>query len=69
MEIPGSQAPRLFQSHCSIIRLIFLIWINSTAHSLLISLTSLLLMNQFTDNSLNFYPKGTVISMSKMASF
>nr|UOF75471.1 NADH dehydrogenase subunit 4 [Cervus hanglu hanglu]UOF75484.1 NADH dehydrogenase subunit 4 [Cervus hanglu hanglu]WHS15550.1 NADH dehydrogenase subunit 4 [Cervus hanglu hanglu]WHS15563.1 NADH dehydrogenase subunit 4 [Cervus hanglu hanglu] len=31
-----------------------MIWINSTAHSLLISLTSLLLMNQFNDNSLNF---------------
>nr|YP_087091.1 NADH dehydrogenase subunit 4 [Bubalus carabanensis]AEP20970.1 NADH dehydrogenase subunit 4 [Bubalus bubalis]AAT97423.1 NADH dehydrogenase subunit 4 [Bubalus carabanensis]ARF03455.1 NADH dehydrogenase subunit 4 [Bubalus bubalis]ARF03468.1 NADH dehydrogenase subunit 4 [Bubalus bubalis]ARF03481.1 NADH dehydrogenase subunit 4 [Bubalus bubalis] len=31
-----------------------MIWINSTAHSLLISLTSLLLMNQFGDNSLNF---------------
>nr|YP_009705940.1 NADH dehydrogenase subunit 4 [Rucervus duvaucelii branderi]AWQ65030.1 NADH dehydrogenase subunit 4 [Rucervus duvaucelii branderi] len=31
-----------------------MIWINSTAHSLLISLTSLLLMNQFSDNSLNF---------------
>nr|YP_001260508.1 NADH dehydrogenase subunit 4 [Ammotragus lervia]ABO27124.1 NADH dehydrogenase subunit 4 [Ammotragus lervia] len=30
------------------------IWINSTLHSLLISLTSLLLMNQFGDNSLNF---------------
>nr|QSJ55918.1 NADH dehydrogenase subunit 4 [Muntiacus muntjak malabaricus] len=31
-----------------------MIWINSTIHSLLISLTSLLLMNQFSDNSLNF---------------
>nr|YP_009526839.1 NADH dehydrogenase subunit 4 [Eudorcas thomsonii]AXZ71018.1 NADH dehydrogenase subunit 4 [Eudorcas thomsonii] len=31
-----------------------LIWINSTTHSLLISFTSLLLMNQFGDNSLNF---------------
>ena len=31
-----------------------IIWINSTAHSLLISLTSLLLINQFSDNSLNF---------------
>nr|YP_010925036.1 NADH dehydrogenase subunit 4 [Raphicerus sharpei]WKD79715.1 NADH dehydrogenase subunit 4 [Raphicerus sharpei] len=31
-----------------------MIWINSTTHSLLISLTSLLLMNQFSDNSLNF---------------
>nr|YP_007624960.1 NADH dehydrogenase subunit 4 [Bubalus depressicornis]ABP38127.1 NADH dehydrogenase subunit 4 [Bubalus depressicornis] len=31
-----------------------MIWINSTTHSLLISLTSLLLMNQFGDNSLNF---------------
>uniref|UniRef100_UPI0030E4DC8D NADH dehydrogenase subunit 4 n=1 Tax=Bisbalus citus TaxID=3127178 RepID=UPI0030E4DC8D len=31
-----------------------MIWINSTTHSLLISLTSLLLMNQFNDNSLNF---------------
>ncbi|YP_004935419.1 NADH dehydrogenase subunit 4 (mitochondrion) [Oryx dammah] len=31
-----------------------MIWINSTLHSLLISLTSLLLMNQFNDNSLNF---------------
>ena len=31
-----------------------MIWINSTAHSLLISLTSLLLINQFSDNSLNF---------------
>nr|YP_007625870.1 NADH dehydrogenase subunit 4 [Leucocephalophus adersi]AEP21022.1 NADH dehydrogenase subunit 4 [Leucocephalophus adersi] len=31
-----------------------MIWINSTMHSLLISLTSLLLMNQFGDNSLNF---------------
>nr|AAG59683.1 NADH dehydrogenase subunit 4 [Muntiacus muntjak annamensis] len=31
-----------------------MIWVNSTTHSLLISLTSLLLMNQFSDNSLNF---------------
>nr|UUJ35769.1 NADH dehydrogenase subunit 4 [Subulo gouazoubira] len=31
-----------------------MIWINSTTYSLLISLTSLLLMNQFSDNSLNF---------------
>nr|YP_003434204.1 NADH dehydrogenase subunit 4 [Cervus elaphus xanthopygus]ADC32718.1 NADH dehydrogenase subunit 4 [Cervus elaphus xanthopygus] len=31
-----------------------MIWINSTTHGLLISLTSLLLMNQFSDNSLNF---------------
>nr|ADF49102.1 NADH dehydrogenase subunit 4 [Bison bison]ADF49206.1 NADH dehydrogenase subunit 4 [Bison bison] len=31
-----------------------MIWVNSTAHSLLISFTSLLLMNQFGDNSLNF---------------
>nr|YP_007626520.1 NADH dehydrogenase subunit 4 [Philantomba maxwellii]AEP21984.1 NADH dehydrogenase subunit 4 [Philantomba maxwellii] len=31
-----------------------MIWINSTMYSLLISLTSLLLMNQFGDNSLNF---------------
>nr|YP_337833.1 NADH dehydrogenase subunit 4 [Pantholops hodgsonii]ABA03266.1 NADH dehydrogenase subunit 4 [Pantholops hodgsonii] len=31
-----------------------MIWINSTLHSLLISLTSLLLLNQFSDNSLNF---------------
>nr|YP_007626494.1 NADH dehydrogenase subunit 4 [Ourebia ourebi]AEP21919.1 NADH dehydrogenase subunit 4 [Ourebia ourebi] len=31
-----------------------MIWVNSTMHSLLISLTSLLLMNQFGDNSLNF---------------
>nr|UUJ35717.1 NADH dehydrogenase subunit 4 [Passalites nemorivagus] len=31
-----------------------MIWINSTTYSLLISLTSLLLMNQFNDNSLNF---------------
>nr|ULC83553.1 NADH dehydrogenase subunit 4 [Hippotragus equinus]ULC83566.1 NADH dehydrogenase subunit 4 [Hippotragus equinus]ULC83579.1 NADH dehydrogenase subunit 4 [Hippotragus equinus] len=31
-----------------------MIWINPTLHSLLISLTSLLLMNQFNDNSLNF---------------
>nr|YP_007625948.1 NADH dehydrogenase subunit 4 [Cephalophorus nigrifrons]YP_007625974.1 NADH dehydrogenase subunit 4 [Cephalophorus rufilatus]AEP21126.1 NADH dehydrogenase subunit 4 [Cephalophorus nigrifrons]AEP21152.1 NADH dehydrogenase subunit 4 [Cephalophorus rufilatus] len=31
-----------------------MIWINPTMHSLLISLTSLLLMNQFGDNSLNF---------------
>nr|AIY61525.1 NADH dehydrogenase subunit 4 [Capra hircus] len=31
-----------------------MIWINSTLHSLLISFTSLLLMNQFGDNSLNF---------------
>nr|QUQ06437.1 NADH dehydrogenase subunit 4 [Giraffa reticulata]QUQ06489.1 NADH dehydrogenase subunit 4 [Giraffa reticulata]WNH35811.1 NADH dehydrogenase subunit 4 [Giraffa reticulata]WNH35980.1 NADH dehydrogenase subunit 4 [Giraffa reticulata]WNH36396.1 NADH dehydrogenase subunit 4 [Giraffa reticulata] len=31
-----------------------MIWVNSTAHSLLISLTSLLLTNQFSDNSLNF---------------
>nr|YP_006702558.1 NADH dehydrogenase subunit 4 [Kobus leche]AEP21555.1 NADH dehydrogenase subunit 4 [Kobus leche]AFR24925.1 NADH dehydrogenase subunit 4 [Kobus leche] len=31
-----------------------MIWINSTMYSLLISLTSLLLMNQFIDNSLNF---------------
>nr|AGK38087.1 NADH dehydrogenase subunit 4 [Ziphius cavirostris]AGK38126.1 NADH dehydrogenase subunit 4 [Ziphius cavirostris]AGK38230.1 NADH dehydrogenase subunit 4 [Ziphius cavirostris] len=30
------------------------IWINSTAHSLLISFTSLLLLNQFNDNSLNY---------------
>lgn len=31
-----------------------IIWVNSTAHSLLISFTSLLLINQFGDNSLNF---------------
>nr|YP_961404.1 NADH dehydrogenase subunit 4 [Elaphodus cephalophus]ABH09745.1 NADH dehydrogenase subunit 4 [Elaphodus cephalophus] len=31
-----------------------MIWINSTTYSLLITLTSLLLMNQFSDNSLNF---------------
>nr|YP_007627286.1 NADH dehydrogenase subunit 4 [Redunca arundinum]AEP22101.1 NADH dehydrogenase subunit 4 [Redunca arundinum] len=31
-----------------------MIWVNSTMYSLLISLTSLLLMNQFIDNSLNF---------------
>nr|YP_007626195.1 NADH dehydrogenase subunit 4 [Gazella subgutturosa]AEP21451.1 NADH dehydrogenase subunit 4 [Gazella subgutturosa]WFQ81842.1 NADH dehydrogenase subunit 4 [Gazella subgutturosa hillieriana] len=31
-----------------------MIWINSTSHSLMISFTSLLLMNQFNDNSLNF---------------
>nr|YP_007626156.1 NADH dehydrogenase subunit 4 [Gazella gazella]AEP21399.1 NADH dehydrogenase subunit 4 [Gazella gazella] len=31
-----------------------MIWINSTSHSLMISFTSLLLMNQFSDNSLNF---------------
>nr|YP_009495696.1 NADH dehydrogenase subunit 4 [Moschiola indica]ASH94740.1 NADH dehydrogenase subunit 4 [Moschiola indica] len=31
-----------------------MIWINTTAHSLLISLTSLLLLNQYSDNSLNF---------------
>ena len=31
-----------------------MIWINSTTHSLLISLTSLLLINQFSDNRLNF---------------
>nr|QRH19160.1 NADH dehydrogenase subunit 4 [Platanista gangetica] len=31
-----------------------LIWINSTTHSLLISFTSLLLLNQFNDNSLNY---------------
>ena len=31
-----------------------IIWINSTLHSLLISLTSLLLINQFGNNSLNF---------------
>nr|YP_007626663.1 NADH dehydrogenase subunit 4 [Saiga tatarica]AEP22179.1 NADH dehydrogenase subunit 4 [Saiga tatarica]ATJ03371.1 NADH dehydrogenase subunit 4 [Saiga tatarica] len=31
-----------------------MIWINSTMHSLMISFTSLLLMNQFGDNSLNF---------------
>nr|UQT68052.1 NADH dehydrogenase subunit 4 [Mesoplodon grayi]UQT68221.1 NADH dehydrogenase subunit 4 [Mesoplodon grayi] len=30
------------------------IWINSTTHSLLISFTSLLLLNQFNDNSLNY---------------
>nr|QHV35868.1 NADH dehydrogenase subunit 4 [Hyperoodon ampullatus]QHV36063.1 NADH dehydrogenase subunit 4 [Hyperoodon ampullatus] len=30
------------------------IWINSTAYSLLISFTSLLLLNQFNDNSLNY---------------
>nr|YP_001874836.1 NADH dehydrogenase subunit 4 [Capricornis swinhoei]ABP99014.1 NADH dehydrogenase subunit 4 [Capricornis swinhoei] len=30
------------------------VWINPTLHSLLISFTSLLLMNQFGDNSLNF---------------
>nr|AUL75721.1 NADH dehydrogenase subunit 4 [Moschus berezovskii] len=30
-----------------------MIWINSTTHSLLISLSSLLLMNQFSNNSLN----------------
>nr|YP_007024887.2 NADH dehydrogenase subunit 4 [Globicephala macrorhynchus]ADF29567.2 NADH dehydrogenase subunit 4 [Globicephala macrorhynchus]ADZ56150.1 NADH dehydrogenase subunit 4 [Globicephala macrorhynchus] len=30
------------------------IWINTTAHSLLISFTSLLLLNQFNDNSLNY---------------
>ncbi|NP_008799.1 NADH dehydrogenase subunit 4 (mitochondrion) [Hippopotamus amphibius] len=33
-----------------------MIWTNTTAHSLLISLTSLLLLNQFNDNSLNFSP-------------
>uniref|UniRef100_Q70S31 NADH-ubiquinone oxidoreductase chain 4 n=1 Tax=Balaena mysticetus TaxID=27602 RepID=Q70S31_BALMY len=31
-----------------------LIWINSTTHSLLISFTSLLLLNQLNDNSLNY---------------
>nr|WEY28903.1 NADH dehydrogenase subunit 4 [Balaenoptera musculus]WEY29059.1 NADH dehydrogenase subunit 4 [Balaenoptera musculus]WQB41208.1 NADH dehydrogenase subunit 4 [Balaenoptera musculus] len=31
-----------------------LIWINSTAHSLLISFSSLLLLNQLNDNSLNY---------------
>nr|AVM38291.1 NADH dehydrogenase subunit 4 [Eschrichtius robustus]AVM38304.1 NADH dehydrogenase subunit 4 [Eschrichtius robustus]BAD91742.1 NADH dehydrogenase subunit 4 [Eschrichtius robustus] len=31
-----------------------LIWINSTTHSLLISLSSLLLLNQLNDNSLNY---------------
>nr|YP_007626299.1 NADH dehydrogenase subunit 4 [Madoqua saltiana]AEP21594.1 NADH dehydrogenase subunit 4 [Madoqua saltiana] len=31
-----------------------MLWINSTTHSLLISFTSLLLMNQFNDSSLNF---------------
>ena len=31
-----------------------IIWINSTIHSLLISLTILLLINQFSDNSLKF---------------
>nr|YP_007626273.1 NADH dehydrogenase subunit 4 [Litocranius walleri]AEP21568.1 NADH dehydrogenase subunit 4 [Litocranius walleri] len=31
-----------------------MIWLNSTMHSMLISFTSLLLMNQFGDNSLNF---------------
>nr|YP_009571931.1 NADH dehydrogenase subunit 4 [Kogia sima]QBH74666.1 NADH dehydrogenase subunit 4 [Kogia sima] len=31
-----------------------LIWINSTTHGLMISLTSLLLLNQFNDNSLNY---------------
>nr|YP_009048727.1 NADH dehydrogenase subunit 4 [Nandinia binotata]AIC36987.1 NADH dehydrogenase subunit 4 [Nandinia binotata] len=31
-----------------------MIWINSTAHSLLISLISLTYLNQFNDNSLNF---------------
>ena len=31
-----------------------IIWINSTTHSLIISFTSLLLINQFSDNSLNF---------------
>nr|UZF97213.1 NADH dehydrogenase subunit 4 [Hippotragus leucophaeus]WPR17831.1 NADH dehydrogenase subunit 4 [Hippotragus leucophaeus]WPR17844.1 NADH dehydrogenase subunit 4 [Hippotragus leucophaeus]WPR17857.1 NADH dehydrogenase subunit 4 [Hippotragus leucophaeus] len=31
-----------------------MMWINPTLHSLLISLTSLLLMNQFNDSSLNF---------------
>nr|YP_006460039.1 NADH dehydrogenase subunit 4 [Hydropotes inermis argyropus]AEE69600.1 NADH dehydrogenase subunit 4 [Hydropotes inermis argyropus]AFP28528.1 NADH dehydrogenase subunit 4 [Hydropotes inermis argyropus] len=31
-----------------------MIWINSTTHSLMISFTGLLLMNQFSDNSLNF---------------
>nr|YP_010026410.1 NADH dehydrogenase subunit 4 [Phocoena spinipinnis]QOQ85034.1 NADH dehydrogenase subunit 4 [Phocoena spinipinnis]QOQ85047.1 NADH dehydrogenase subunit 4 [Phocoena spinipinnis]UFK29596.1 NADH dehydrogenase subunit 4 [Phocoena spinipinnis]UFK29609.1 NADH dehydrogenase subunit 4 [Phocoena spinipinnis]UFK29622.1 NADH dehydrogenase subunit 4 [Phocoena spinipinnis] len=31
-----------------------LIWINTTTHSLLISFTSLLLLNQFNDNSLNY---------------
>nr|APD82339.1 NADH dehydrogenase subunit 4 [Stenella longirostris] len=30
------------------------IWINTTTHSLLISFTSLLLLNQFNDNSLNY---------------
>nr|BAH23363.1 NADH dehydrogenase subunit 4 [Hippopotamus amphibius] len=33
-----------------------MIWTNTTAHSLLISFTSLLLLNQFNDNSLNFSP-------------
>src|SRR5574340_858948 len=31
-----------------------IIWVNSTAHSLLISFTSLLLINQFGENRLNF---------------
>nr|YP_537141.1 NADH dehydrogenase subunit 4 [Balaenoptera omurai]BAE91836.1 NADH4 [Balaenoptera omurai]BAE91849.1 NADH4 [Balaenoptera omurai] len=31
-----------------------LIWINSTTHSLLVSLSSLLLLNQLNDNSLNY---------------
>nr|YP_007626026.1 NADH dehydrogenase subunit 4 [Hexaprotodon liberiensis]AEP21204.1 NADH dehydrogenase subunit 4 [Hexaprotodon liberiensis] len=33
-----------------------MVWTNTTAHSLLISFTSLLLLNQFNDNSLNFSP-------------
>nr|QOQ85255.1 NADH dehydrogenase subunit 4 [Phocoena dioptrica] len=32
------------------------IWINTTTHCLLISFTSLLLLNQFNDNSLNYSP-------------
>nr|BBE28366.1 NADH dehydrogenase subunit 4 [Tragulus javanicus] len=31
-----------------------MVWINTTAHSLVISLTSLILLNQYGDNSLNF---------------
>nr|BBE28378.1 NADH dehydrogenase subunit 4 [Tragulus javanicus] len=33
-----------------------MVWINTTAHSLVISLTSLILLNQYGDNSLNFSP-------------
>ena len=52
-----------------------IIWINSTTHSLLISLTSLLLINQFSDNSLNFssvfffwLPVSTTINSNFVAS-